>query len=115
MTKPEVLQETPVSMVEMKEELTKIRKKSEELNFRAERTEEYLNMFVHFDEKKAKELREGLEKLKIPRLKEEHTIKIMDVLPTTPEGVKSLISAYTITITNDNLKKIAEVVKGFTE
>ena len=113
MVKPEIIQETPISMVEAKDELNKIKKKDGELNFRAEKTEEYLNQFTNLDIKKSNELKGKLEGLKIPRLKEEHIIKIVDLMPLSAEEVKTILGGYTITITNDNLKKIAEAVKEF--
>ena len=49
-----ILNEEPMSMAELKEELDKIKKRDKELNFRANRTEEYLQ---HFDiPKNSKEL-----------------------------------------------------------
>jgi DNA-directed RNA polymerase subunit F len=113
MVKPEIISETPILMAELKEELKKMKKKDEEQNFRAEKTEEYLNQFTLLSSAKAKELREKIEKLKVPRLKEEHIIKMIDLLPKSPEEVKSILQGYTITITNENLKKIAEVIKEF--
>jgi DNA-directed RNA polymerase subunit F len=113
MVKPEIINETPMCMAELKEELGKIKKKSEKVNFRAEKTEEYLNNFTTLSKKKADELRTKLEGLKIPRLKEEHIIKIIDVIPSSAEEIKAIFTGYTITITNDNLKKIAEAIKDF--
>ena len=113
MVKPEIIKETPMSMADLKEEINKRKKETKDLHFRAEKTEEYLNQFTILDKKKANELKEKLEKLKIPRLKDVHIIKMVDLMPKTPEDVKSILSGYTITITADNLKKIAEAVKGF--
>ena len=42
----QILSENPISMVELKEELEKTRKRDKELNFRATKTEEYLQKFV---------------------------------------------------------------------
>ncbi len=113
MVKPEIIKESPVSMADLKDELVKIKKKGEKLNFRAEKTEEYLNQFTILDSKKAKEAKEKLEKLNVPRLKEEHIVKIIDVMPCSAEETKVVLSGYTITITNENLKKIAEALKEF--
>jgi len=111
--KPEIIKEVPISMSELKTELGKIKKEGEELNFRAERTEEYLNTFVELSAAKSTELRKKLTDSGIPRLKEEHIVKIMDTLPVTQEGVSNVLQGYTVTITKDNLKKIAELVKDF--
>ena len=113
MTKPEIIQETPITMADVKEELDKIKKKSEKINFRAEKTDEYLHQFTQLSLAKAKELREKIDKLKVPRLKEEHITKVIDLLPGSAEEVKSILQGYTITVTAENLKKIAEVTKEF--
>ena len=112
MTKPEVISENPIAMAELKDELKKIKKRDEELNFRAEQTEEYLNQFVSTKPKEAKDLFKAIDDLGVPRLKPEHIIKLVDLLPTTPDEVKMILQGYTITVTKDNLKKIADVIKG---
>lgn len=111
--KPTIINETPVSMSEVKAELAKIKKRDEELNFRAAKTEEYLSQFSSLSTAKVDELKEKLTKLKIPRLKDEHIVKIVDVLPSTLEDVKAFLQGQTITITQDNQKKIADAVAGF--
>ncbi|MBW2995031.1 hypothetical protein KY312_01655 [Candidatus Woesearchaeota archaeon] len=113
MTKPIMVSEKPITMAEVKKEIEKIRKKDKELNFRSTRTEEYLNIFVKLDEKKADELGQKLQKLKIPRLGEEHIVKIIDILPKTVEELKVLLQAYPLTITKENMQKIADAVKNF--
>ena len=62
---------------------------------------------------KAEELKEKLEKLSIPRLKDEHMIKIIDLMPTNTEVLKVLLQAYTVTVTQENLKKIVGVVQEY--
>lgn len=111
MTKIDVLQETPLSMFELKKELEK-NKKKEELNFRANKTYEYLQEFSKLKNDQYSTLLEKLEGLKIPRLKEEHIIKIIDTLPHTSEEVKVLFSGLTISISTENMKKIADTVSS---
>lgn len=113
MTVPNIIEEKPITMAELKKELGK--KTKEELNFRAGKTQEYLSQFCKYSEDKIKELTDKIDKLKIPRLKEEHVVKIADVLPTTVDDLKSLLQGYTVTIKNENMKKIVEVVKQFVE
>ena len=113
MTKPIVLSEKPISMAEVKKEIGKIKARDKELNFRSNRTEEYLNIFVKLDDKKADELKQKLEKLKIPRLGEEHIVKIIDILPKTVDELKIVLQAYPLTITKENMQKIADAVKDF--
>lgn len=109
----EVIEETPVTMVQLKEDLKKIKKRDEELNFRANKTEEYLNAFVNLKKTEAKELLKKLHDLNIPRLKEEHMVKMVDLLPKNVEELKTVMSGYTITISADNAKKIVDTVAGY--
>ena len=111
MTKPDIIQEKPIVLAELKEHLEKLKKATPELNFRAERTLEYVEQFTVLSMKKATALKENIEKLQVPRLREEHIVKIVDILPTTQEEAKALLSGYTLTVTNENLKKIADLVK----
>ena len=113
MVKPEIIHESPISMADLKDELKKVNKKEEKLNFRVEKTQEYLNQFTVLDLKKSQELKEKLNKLSIPRLKEEHIVKIVDLRPSSAEEVKSALSGYTITVTGASLKKIADCLKDF--
>ena len=45
MSSLKILEEVPVTLVHLKEDLQRIKKRDEELNFRANKTEEYLNTF----------------------------------------------------------------------
>ena len=88
-----------------------IKKRDKELNFRANKTEEYLQHFATL--KNSDELLKKLEGLKIPRFKELHIAKIIDVMPQNIEDLKSILKAYPVTVSNDNLKKIMGVVDKF--
>lgn len=115
MSKPVILGEKPMTMAELKEELKNVRKRDNTLNFRAEKTEEYVNQFVQLKEKEAKELFNKIDELKIPRLKEEHIVKLIDILPLTLDDVKLVLQGYTITVSKDNLKRISDVIQEFTK
>lgn len=110
MTKPEIIEEIPITLNEISVELEEIKKRDNELNFRAGKTEDYLKQ-IGVDAKKAKELQDKLVGLNIPRLKETHIIKIVDIMPHDAEEVKAVLSGYVLTVSQDNLKKIAKIVK----
>jgi DNA-directed RNA polymerase subunit F len=110
---PEMLKETPMTMAEVKSELARIKKKEEELSFRSNKTDEYLQNVDILSLQKAEELRKKLEGLKLPRLKPEHIVKIIDVLPTSVNDLKVLLQGYTVTVNQDNMKKIVDVVQGY--
>ncbi len=113
MTHPEIISESPMNVVELKQEMEKIKKRDSELNFRAERTEEYLNHIVHLSPAKGKELYEKIEKLNVPRLKDVHIHKIIDTMPESMDALKAVQQGYVLTVSNENLKKIAETLAEF--
>lgn len=109
--KPKILKETPITLFEVGQELENVKKIEEELNFRANKVEDYLNQISDVDGKTLNGLKEKLEKLKIPRLKDHHIVKIVDLLPQTIDELKVILQGYTISLSNDNLKKIIAAVK----
>jgi len=108
----QIIKETPMTLAEVKSELSKIQKK-EELSFRSNKTNEYLQQLDIMSLTKSDELRKKLEGLKLPRLKEEHIVKIIDVLPATVNDLKVLLQGYTVTVNQENMKKIVETVASF--
>lgn len=113
MTSPTIVQESAITMAELKSELAKIRKRDKELNFRANKTDEYLKQFTVLDSAKADELYKKIEKLDIPRFKEAHIKKVIDIMPKTVEDLKVVLEAYPITMNQENMKKIVSLVAGY--
>ncbi len=114
MTEQKILSEEPITMSEVKSELAKIKKRDGELSFRANKTEDYLNQFVELSPKKIAELQKKIEDLKIPRLKDQYIMKVLDLLPTTFEEVKLIFQQFSaLTVTQENMKKIAKTVNDF--
>jgi len=111
MVEKNIINETPISMHELKKELEKIKKRDKELNFRAAKTEEYLQQITTL--KKSGELYKKIVKLNIPRLRDQHIKKIIDILPATVKDLKVVLQGYTLTINNENAKKIVDVVNKF--
>ncbi len=110
---PKIKSEEPINIVDMKEELKKISKRDEEPSIRTNKTIDYLNDFVSLKPADAKKLYDELEKLEIPRLKEIHIHKIIDLMPSTVDEMKVILQGYTITVTKDSMKKIVDVVKKY--
>ena len=108
MTEFELIDETPVSLVELKEILKAVKDTS--LSYRAEKIHAYLELFVSDSVKESKELSEKIINLNIPRLKDRHIIKIIDIMPKDIDSLRLLFSAETLTIKDDDLKKILDVI-----
>ncbi len=111
--KPEVIEKRPMSIVEVKDALKKMKKRDEELNFRAARTEEYVNAVAKLKPKDAKELVKKLEDLNIPRLKPEYIQKIVDIMPVSEKHLKVVLQGYTLSVSGENQKKIFGVIKNY--
>ena len=111
--KIKLISEEPISIYDLKKELDKIKDRDTELGFRGAKVEEYLKSFVKLDEKKVQDIKKKLADLNIPRLRQEHICKLIDVLPGDLEDVRLVLASYSITITNENLAKIADVIKEY--
>jgi len=110
MVKPIIIEEMPITMAELKEEIEKVQKRGE-LNFRAQKTKDYLDQFSLHSKSKVEEAKEKIRKMEIPRLKEQHIAKLIDLMPTSADEVKVILQGYTITVSQENMKKIADVIK----
>ena len=110
MAKPEIISEESISMIELKQEIEKIKERDKELGAISTKTEDYLNQFAGLDPKKAQELKEKLEALKLSRLKPEFIIKILDTIPTTVEQLKTLLQGYIISLNQVDTKKVVDVI-----
>jgi DNA-directed RNA polymerase subunit F len=115
MVKPQLISEAPISMAELKAKLAEIKKRDSELNFRATKTEDYLNQITDsiLSADKTEHLKKKLDELQIPRLKPEHITKIVDILPTTEEQLKLILQGYILSLSAANLKKVVEVVNEY--
>jgi len=107
----EILSETPINASQLKEELAKIKQRDKELNFRAAKTEEHLDHIGA--NKNAEAIFDKITKLNIPRLRDQQTHKIIDIMPMTIKDLKVVLQGYTINISNENMKKIVDAIAAF--
>ncbi|MBI2659167.1 hypothetical protein HYX05_03675 [Candidatus Woesearchaeota archaeon] len=113
MADAQIISEAPISIYQLKKELERIKKRDSELNFRANKTEEYLGQVAAL--KNPDELFGRIMKLNIPRLREQHVQKIIDIAPTTMNDLKVIVQGYTITLNSESMKKIVETINEFLE
>ena len=111
MVKPQLLQEQPVMLAEVKDDLEKVKARDGQLGFRATKTEEYLQDFPVLQVVKAHALRKKLEELEISRMKPEFLTMIVDLLPKTADEVKLLFQGGTVSLTRKDYERIAEAVQ----
>ena len=110
MVKPEIIEQTPINFSQLKEEISKIKKRDNEFNYRAQKTEEYVNSLSVLSASESKKLFTELTALKIPRLKDTHIQKFIDLMPVCLDDVKMLLQGQTFSVNNDSLKKIISVI-----
>ena len=106
----EIVSETPISMAELKDALVAIKQRDTELNFRAGKCEDYLNQTTTATTDRVTELKKKVQELNIPRLKDEHIIKIIDIMPSSKEELKAVLSAYTVTVNDKNIESIIQLL-----
>ena len=111
---PKIIEETPLSMAELKEEIKKAKERDKErgASIRVTKVEDYLNNFDVISLSKEKKLKTELEKLEVPRLKEEHVVKIIDLMPKTEDDLKMILQSYLVIVSNENVKKIVNVINS---
>jgi len=105
----EIIEENPISLVGVKG----ILKGKKELSERELKVKEYIDVFGKLDKKKEAELRKKLNSLEISRLKDRHIVKIIDLLPEDVDDLKVLMSGEPLSLKQEDIKKIVNVVKDF--
>lgn len=111
MAEIKILSENPISMLELKERLAQIEKRDKKLGNRAQKVKEYLDHFVKTDKKKSEEITKKINELNIPRLKEKQVKKIVDIMPKDLESLKIILTGENITVKEEDIVKILEVIK----
>lgn len=116
MAEIKIINEIPLTLAEMKEHLANIEKRDKELNFRTNKTKEYLDIFTKLNKKQADELKQKIIALNIPRLKDRHIVKILDILPEEDlDSLKILFTGENITIKQEDLQRIFDIVKEYSK
>lgn len=110
-----ILEEKSINLSQLKEEIKSIKKRDEELGFRTAKVSEYLDSIKVLKEKDAEELFKKIEKLNIPRLKDIHINKIIDLLPQSELELKSIFTGYSLSVSNDNIERILEVISEYSK
>ena len=112
---PEIklVEEKAICVAELKEELKNIKKRDSELSFRTAKVFEQVELLKVLKVKEAEELFASIQKLNIPRLKDAQIYKIIDLLPQNSVELKNIVQSYSLTVTNDNIEKILELLAEY--
>jgi DNA-directed RNA polymerase subunit F len=98
-----------VSLIEVKEILSEYPQSEE--NKRAEAVSVYIKKFAKIKTEKAKDLIRAIEELDMAKLKKEHIVKIVDVMPEDAEDLRKIFSGGDVTLNQDEISSILERVK----
>ena len=112
MVEIDIIEQKPVSLVDVKEMLENAKKNTKELNFRAEKVYTYLQEFVTIKEKNAYEFHKKISDLGIQRLKDKYIVKIIDVMPEDLDSLKALFAGEAISLKQDEIKQILDILNG---
>ena len=94
----------PLSMAEVTEYAKKI--EDSEINLSA-----FIKKFIKLNLKEAKELRKKIEKLELMKIKAEHIVKIIDLMPENVEDLNKIFAD--VSLNEDETRKILETIKEF--
>lgn len=106
-----IIEEKPLTLVEVKEALKEIEKRDKELNFRSNKVKEYLDIFAQKDLKEIKDLINKIKDLNIPRLKETQIVKIVDIRPKDLDSLRTVLMSEDTPVRQEDLSRILEVLK----
>lgn len=95
----------PITLAEAKELL----KNSEE--DKAKTIIDFIKKFTKINAVEAQKLKEALIALDISKLKEEDIVKIIDFMPEDPEDLRKIFIGSDISLEQDEITKILEVLK----
>jgi DNA-directed RNA polymerase subunit F len=73
-------------------------------------TVDFLKKFVKTKPEQAKKIKEGLEKLDMLKLKREHVVKIVDLLPKDASDLNKIFTD--VSLNEDETNKILEFIKN---
>lgn len=114
MSNYEILEKEAISNSQVKEILDKRVEEQEEreLRYREEKTIEYLKNQKTFSVEEFNSIKEEIVALDIPRLDEEHIVKIIDLMPTNGTQLRAITSHSGIILVDENATAILDVLKS---
>jgi len=115
MPNPQLVDQKSLALSEVKDILQDAEKRDGQLNYLSTKSKEYLEAFVPLSSSKKEELVKKLNDLGVTRLREEIIAKIADFLPKTPNDLKTVLQAYTVTLSKKDQDSILEVVGKFSK
>lgn len=99
-----ILDRTPLNLNEVKDIL-----KNLDDSDKKEEMEGYLKKFLKTKPEKAKKIKEDLEKLDLLKMKREHLVKVIDLIPENASDLNKIFTD--VSLNEEETTKILDVVK----
>lgn len=100
-----ILERTPLNLNEV-EEIIEDSPDSE----KKEEMKQFLKKYLKTKPEQAKKIKENLDKLDLLKIKREHLVKIVDLVPTNATDLNKIF--VDVSLTEDEINKILEVIKN---
>lgn len=111
MAEIEIIEEAPLSLMDVKDSLELISKRDKNLSSKGTKVLEYISKVANTKLKEALEIRKKLQESGIDRLKEKQISKIIDLGPKDLDSLKVIFTGDNLTLKQEDLKKILECLK----
>jgi DNA-directed RNA polymerase subunit F len=100
-----IFNRTPLTLSEVQETIKEIPESEKK-----EQIEVFLKKFLKAKPEQAKKIKEGLEKLDLLKIKREHIVKIVDILPEDASDLNKIFTD--VSLNEDETNKILDLVKN---
>lgn len=101
-----IKEKSPKSLIEVRELLGAMKEDDKKKDLLA-----FIKKFVKLDKKKGLQMEEEIGNLKLLKLKKQHIVKIVDMLPEDEEDLNKIF--VDVSLDSDETQKILEVVKKY--
>ncbi len=105
----DVVERKPVSIAFVKGVLEKIEEKNHEQKI----TFEYVSKFARISPEDAEKLAQELREANVPRMKERHIVKIVDILPKNLDELKAIFAKDELSLSKDDSQKILDILAKY--
>ena len=100
-----ILEKHPLTLIEVQEIVKDLDEKQQ--------LKAYLKKFTKLKKGKTEELKKEIKNLDNVKINSQHLVKVCDFLPTEPEEVNKVFND--VTLTEEEIQKIIEIVKKYTK
>ena len=108
MAEIEVIEETPLSLLEVREAVESINKRDKVLSPKSTKVLDYISKVNNLKTKEFNELKKKLQECGVERLKEKHIVKLLDIMPKDIDSIKAVFAGDSVILKQEDLKKIQE-------